>query len=454
MPFMTPHSPAALGSPAQRLRPVLRLRDLVFYGIVIIQPIAPVPIFGVTQQLSGGFAATAVLISGIAMLLTACSYGRLAALYPSAGSAYSYVGRGLNPHLGFLAGWAMALDYLILPIVAVIQAALAVQRLVPEISYAGWAVTFVVLLTVINLRGIRSTMRANIVLLMCMLAVIGAFIFLAIAYLGHHEGGHHEGVGSLFALRPFYEESTFSPHAVATATAFAALTYIGFDGVTTLAEDVENPRRNVLLAIISVCAVITVFSCLLVYLAQLVWPDYREYANIETAFMDVTRRVGGVPLFQAMGAIIVLGSLGSGLSGEVAAARLLFAMGRDGVLPRRFFGFLDAARGIPTLNVLLIAILTLAGCLSLDLERAGELLNFGAFLSFMGVNLAAIRQQFFGSPAPRARRVLPDLIVPAVGFLFCLAMWLSLPKPAKIVGGVWFATGLLYRWAHQRVSRR
>jgi amino acid transporter len=160
-----------------------------------------------------------------------------------------------------------------------------------------------------------------------------------------------------------------------------------------------------------------------------------------------------VPLFQAMGAIIVLGSLGSGLSGEVAAARLLFAMGRDGVLPGRFFGYLDAARGIPTLNVLLIAILTLSGCLSLDLERAGELLNFGAFLSFMGVNLAAIRRQFFGSPAPRARRMLPDLIVPTAGFLFCLAMWVSLPKAAKIVGGVWLVIGLLYNGVRTRGFR-
>ena len=123
--------------------------------------------------------------------------------------------------------------------------------------------------------------------------------------------------------------------------------------------------------------------------------------------MDVTRRVGDEPLFQAMGAVILLGSMGSGLTAEVAAARLLFAMGRDGVLPRKFFAHLDAARGIPTLNVLLIAALTLLGCLTLDLERAGELLNFGAFLSFMGVNLAAIRQQFFAVAAPKAPRIPP-----------------------------------------------
>jgi len=180
----------------------------------------------------------------------------------------------------------MALDYLILPIVAVIQAALAAHRLEPAVPYSFWAVGFVGLLTAINLRGIRATARTNIVLLVWMLVVVGAFVFFAIAYRTHQQAG----VSALFSLVPFYDSATFDPRAVATATGFAALTYIGFDGVTTLAEDVENPRRNVLLAIISVCAFTTLFSCLLVYLAQLVWPDYRGFPNIETAFMDVTRR--------------------------------------------------------------------------------------------------------------------------------------------------------------------
>jgi len=422
-----------------RLRPVLRLRDLIFYGIVIIQPIAPVPIFGVTQKLSMGFAVTAVAISGIAMMLTAFSYGRLAALYPTAGSAYSYVGRGLNPHLGFLAGWAMALDYLVLPIVAIIQAALAAHRLVPMISYTEWAMAFVALLTAVTLWGIRATARVNIALLACMFLVCGAFVYLALLYLGHQDG-----VRALVSIKPFYDPATFDWRAVSTATAFAALTYIGFDGVTTLAEDVENPRRNVLIAIVSVCALTTLLSCLLVYLAQRVWPDYHTFANIETAFMDVTRRVGGAPLFQAMGVVILLGSLGSGLSGEVAAARLLYAMGRDGVLPRKFFGYINTMRSVPTLNVLLIAAITLFGCLGFDLEKAGDLLNFGAFLSFMGVNLAAIRQYFFLPPASHKRRIFPDLAVPGAGFLFCLAMWMSLPTPAKVVGSLWFLAGIIY----------
>src|SRR3989449_9871697 len=127
---------------APRLKRVLTLWDLIFYGIVLIQPIAPVPLFGVAQKLSDGHFATIILIAMFAMMITAVSYGRMAALYPSAGSAYTYVGKGLNPHLGFLAGWAMFLDYLLVPLLCTIYGALTVHRLVPQVPYAAWAALF------------------------------------------------------------------------------------------------------------------------------------------------------------------------------------------------------------------------------------------------------------------------------------------------------------------------
>src|ERR1035438_6475020 len=316
----------------RRLRRVLKLRALIFYGIVIITPIAPVPIYGVAQELSRGHILLCILLAGVTMMLTAFSYGRMASLYPSAGSAYVYVGQGLNSHLGFIAGWAMTLDYVVLPIVAIIQAALAMGRLAPWLPYPVWVALFVVLITALNLRGIRATSRANIAVRIGMFVVIGVFLWAAVRYLFHIQGLH-----GLISIEPFYHSTTFDFRSVATATSFAALTYIGFDGVTTLAEDVENPRRNVLLATVSVCLFTTIFSCILVYLAQLIWPDYRTFPSFETAFMDVTRRVGGAPLFRGMGVVVILSSLGGCLAGQVAAARVLFAMGRDDVLPRKVF---------------------------------------------------------------------------------------------------------------------
>lgn len=424
-----------------RLRRVLHLRDLVLYGIVIITPIAPVPIFGLAETRSHGHAALTVVFAGMAMMLTAVSYGRMAALSPSAGSAYTYVGRSLNPHLGFMAGWAMLLDYLILPVVAVIQAALAMERILPAVPYAVWVTLFVALMTGLNCRGIRTTAQTNIWLVVVMSVVIGAFLIEAIRYLFLNRG--------VSFLHPLFAPANFDLRAVAAATSLSALTYIGFDGVTTLAEEVENPRRNIPLATLLVCLLTLVSSFILVYLAQLVWPDYRSYSNIETAFMDVTERVGGLLLFQAMGFLVMLSSFGGGLAGQVAAARLLFGMGRDNVLPRRVFGYMHPVLQGPTLNVILIGVLALAGSLVGNLEQTATLLNFGAFVSFMGVNLAAIREAFRtagGQPFLKS-------LAPAGGFLFCLGIWISLPPLAKTVGGLWFLTGLVYDVVRSRGFR-
>src|SRR5499427_7770473 len=170
-------------SSAPRLRRTLTLWDLIFYGIVLIQPIAPVPLYGVAQKLSDGHLVTIILIALFAMLITAVSYGRMATLYPTAGSAYTYVGKGLNPHLGFLAGWAMILDYLLQPLLNGIYGALTIQRFFPFVPYAALAAAFVGIMTLLNLRGIRATARANIVLLTIMCVVIGVFMVLAVLYL-------------------------------------------------------------------------------------------------------------------------------------------------------------------------------------------------------------------------------------------------------------------------------
>ena len=428
-----------------RLRKVLTLWDLIFYGIVLIQPTAPIPLFGVAQKLSNGHTVTTILIAMFAMMITAFSYGRMAAVYPSAGSAYTYVGKAMSPHLGFLVGWAMLLDYILQPLLNAIWIAVAIHsRYVPKMPYAVAALLVVGFMTALNLRGIKSSARANKILLVCMCAVVAAFLYLAVRYLFH--AGHWAG---LFSVQPFYDPKTFQAHRIWMATSFAALTYIGFDGITTLSEDVKNPKRNVLLATVLVCFLTGVFGGIEVYLGQRVWPDWHSFANLETAFMDVCQRVGGMPLFQAMGAILVLASLGSGLTGGLGAARLLFGMGRDGVLPRRFFGHLHRETNTPTYNILLIGVVAFVGAVALNYvgnayEHAAELLNFGAFLAFMGVNLSTFWHFSIVLRNQGRRRILGDAILPLAGFVFCALIWWNLNILAKIVGGLWFAIGLAY----------
>ncbi|HXX23740.1 MAG TPA: APC family permease [Terriglobia bacterium] len=421
------------------LKRVLTLWDLILYGIVLIMPIAPVPLFGVVQKLSDGHAVTTILLSMLAMLLTAFSYGRMAAVYPSAGSAYTFVGYGLNPHLGFLAGWAMFLDYLIVPLICTVYGALTVQRLVPEVPYVVLAAAFAGTMTLINLRGIRTTARTNFVLATIMSAVILVFIALALRLLFHQQGWH-----GVFSTQPFYSPTTFHVSSIAVGTSVAALTYIGFDGITTLAEDALNPRRNVLLATVSVCLFTGLFGGLQIYLAQRVWPDWHTFPNLETAYMDVTQLVGGKVLFQALAFVLILANLGSGLSGQAGLSRLLFGMGRDNVIPRRFFAYLSPKRNNPSLNIILIGLIAFLGAIVLNYERAAELINFGAFLAFMGVNAAALREFYLAPSARASRRLFADAVAPVLGIIFCFAIWMSLATPAKVLGGCWFVLGTVY----------
>jgi putrescine importer len=253
-----------------------------------------------------------------------------------------------------------------------------------------------------------------------------------------------QGWNGLFSYKPLYNPDTFDFGAVMTTTSFAALTYIGFDGVTTLAEDVKNPRRNMLLAPVLVCLFTGLFSGIQIYLAQQVWPDYNSFPNLETAFYDVCRRVGGTFLFNAVAIILFIACLGSGLAGQVGAARLLFAMGRDGVLPGKMFSYLNEKNSTPVFNIILMGILTVVVSMLLSYKNAAELLNFGAFLAFMGVNIAAFRQFFLLRPPGEKHNILYDAILPSIGFLFCFVIWIRLPVPAKIMGGIWFCAGLLY----------
>src|SRR5581483_2882069 len=266
-------SPTADGhSKRPQLRRALSLWDLLFYGIVLIQPTAPMPLFGVVSQEARGHVVTAVLIAMVAMLFTAISYGRMARAYPSAGSGYTYVGREIHSGLGFITGWSMPMDYMLNPIICTIWCSKASGNIIPQIPYAVWAVFFAVLFTGLNLRGIRATARTNELLVLGMFSVIVYFFVAAVRYLLHQP--------AVSLTRPFYDPATFSWQAISTGTSIAVLTYIGFDGISTLSEEVHNPRRNILLATVLTCLITGLLATLEVYAGQLVWPDYATYPDV------------------------------------------------------------------------------------------------------------------------------------------------------------------------------
>ena len=417
------------------LRRTLGLWDLILYGMIVIQPTAPMPVYGVMSQRANGHAVTTVLIAMVAMLFTAISYGRMARAYPSAGSAFTYVGSEIHPALGYVTGWGMAMDYMLNPIVCTILCSKFALNFFPEIPYPVFVILFISLFTGLNLFGIRTSARINDTLAAAMGVVIVIFLADAARYVLRTP---HDGMA--FFTRPFYDPQTFSAGAVLGGTSLAVLTYIGFDGISTLSEEAENPKRNILLATVLVCLITGALASVEVYAAQLVWPGAQSFPDVDTAFVHVAGRAAGPWLFSLINVTLLVATVGSGMGSQLGAARLLYGMGRSNAIPKSFFGAIEPKRRIPRNNVLFVGIFALIGTSFLTFERAAELLNFGALLAFMGVNAASFARYFLRE----RNRAWSHFLVPILGFIVCLLLWLNLSRSAKIAGVVWMLLGITY----------
>ena len=419
---------------APRLRRTLTLWDLILYGVIVIQPVAPMSVFGVLSDRGHGHVVTTILIAMVAMLFTAISYGRMARAYPSAGSAFTYVGQEINPALGYVTGWSMVMDYMLNPMICTIWCSQQAHVFAPGIPYAGWAVFFVVLFTALNIQGVKTSARVNSGLAAAMGIVIAIFFVTAARFIFGHP---HDGAG--FFSRPFYDPQLFNARAVLGGTSIAVLTYIGFDGISTLSEEAENPRRNILLATVLTCMVIGILSAVQVYAAQLIWPASQPFPDIDTAFTFIAGRAWG-PMFAILGFTLLVANFGSGMGAQLGAARLLYGMGRSKALPQSFFGAVDPKRHVPRNNVLFVGAVALIGAFLITYGLGAEMLNFGALIAFMGVNLAAFMRYFVREEKKKISNFLP----PLAGFFVCLLLWLNLSRPAMIVGSIWMAVGIAF----------
>jgi amino acid transporter len=432
-------------STTPQLRRALGLWDLILYGLIVIQPTAPMPVYGVMSTRSQGYAVVTVLLAMVAMLFTAISYGKMASAYPSAGSAFTYVGREIHPALGYLTGWSMAMDYMLNPLICTILCSKFAMNFFPDFPYAAWVVIFVTLITVLNLQGIETSARINSGLIVVMCAVIVLFLAAAARYV---LATPHDGIA--FFTHPFFDPKTFSIRPILGGTSLAVLTYIGFDGISTLSEEAKNPRRNILLATVLVCLITGLLASVEVYAAQLIWPGAQAFPDVDTAFVFVAERAGGRWLFSLINVTLLVATVGSALGAQLGAARLFFGMGRSGALPRGFFGAIEPKRRIPRNNVLLVGGVALIGALALSFERGVELLNFGALLAFMGVNGAAFVRYYLRE----ARKRWLNLVSPIIGFLICMLLWLSLSWRAKVLGIAWVAIGLAWGAYNTRGFKR
>ncbi len=420
----------------QELKRGLSTTDLLVYGLVFMVPIAPWAIFGTVFNEAKGMVPLVYLIGLVAMIFTALSYAQMSRAFPVAGSVYTYVGRGLNKNLGFLAGWTILLDYVLVPTLLYVFAAESMSGIFPAVPKYLWIIAFLVINTTVNLVGISFTAVVNRLFLVA--EVIFIIIFVVMAVVAINNGTN----GAEVSTTPLFNPEEFSAPLVATALSIAVLSFLGFDGIATMSEESKGGQRSAGIAMVAGLCIVAVFFITQTWLAALLVPGRTSFPEDQTgnAFFDIVATIsnnGWQIAFLAMNALAV--GIANAVAAQSATSRLLFSMSRDGQLPR----FLShvSAKQVPERAVLLVGAITLV----LGLVFVGQiglissLVNFGALTSFLLLHVSVVA--YFGVRR-RSSNLLLHWIGPVIGFVIIAFVLWNADAAAKIGGVVWLVIGV------------
>jgi amino acid transporter len=420
----------------QQLARSLSTRDLVVYGMIFMVPIAPYSIFGFVWNDARGMVPLAYLVGLVGMFFTAMSYAAMSRAFPLAGSVYTYAHRGLHEIAGFFAGWLILLDYILIPALLYVISAVAMRGLLPSVPEWVWLVAFVTFNAVVNLLGIHFTARVNWYLLILELATLALFVTLGLIALA---GG--AGAGAL-TLRPVYDPAVFSFATVAGATSIAVLSFLGFDGISTLAEEsrgaADSVGRATLLALLLVGALFIFQTWIATDLAR-----GMHFSSLASAFYDISERAGGVWLrIITIGAVVVSSGIANAMAAQAAVSRILFAMARDGKLPSAL-ARIHPRYKTPYVSTLLVAVVSLiVGWLfSERLDDLSRIVNFGALTGFLLLHISVINHFLLRQ---RSHNWIQHAIFPGAGFLVIAYVLYEMDTTAKVLGACWIAIGVVY----------
>jgi putrescine importer len=419
------------------------------FGLSYICPSVVVSTFGVIAVRSAGAGALAYLLATIAMVLTAASYGRMAARYPESGSAYTYVARTTNPTLGLVVGWVLILDYFFIPTVICLITAKALEVLWPATSFHFWIFVVAALATVINLLGIKVADRVNLTIMSAQLLGMALLMYFCSRYLHATALVPAAAAGTpVFSLAPFHASAANLPLVMAGA-AIACYSFLGFDAVSTLSEETVDPTRNIPRATILAAGAAGLIFVATVYLMSLAHPSLR-FADVDNAGFEVLKTATGSGFTFAFTIVLIVSNLAAVVCAQAGCSRLLYAMARDNMLPKAFFGYLSPRFRVPTLSIGLMGIVMLLGQ-RLDIDTATSCVNFGAFTAFLSVNGCVVLDRVGGK---RALNIgVGALAVAMVGAAASIWLIFSLSRTALTVGLIWLALGLLYVGLRSRAIR-
>ena len=420
----------------QELKRALTIGDLVVYGMIFMVPIAPFAIFGFVWNDAKGMVPLAYLVGLVGMYFTAMSYASMSRAFPMAGSVYSYAGRGLHEVAGFFAGWMILLDYMLVPALLYIFSAVALRPLLPGVPGWVWLSGFVGFNAVVNLIGVRLTARVNRYMLVMQLTTLALFVVMGLVAL---YGG--QGAGGL-TLKPVYDPAAFSLATVASATSIAVLSFLGFDGISTLAEETRGGSDAVGRATLLSLLLVGVLFILQTWIATDLARGMR-FSSPETAFYEIAERAGGAWLrTTTIVANIIASGIANAMVAQAAVSRVLFAMARDGKLPA-VLARVHARFQTPYVSTLVVAGISLVvGLLfATRLDELSRIVNFGALTGFLLLHLAVINHYFIRE---RSGQWLRHLLMPLGGLLVIAYVLFEMDNAAKIMGACWIAAGVVY----------
>ncbi|HJV46930.1 MAG TPA: APC family permease [Bacillota bacterium] len=419
------------------LKRELCLSQVVLFGLAYLTPMIVFGMYGTLAEASHGGVVPSFVIALVAMLFTAYSYGNMVKAYPIAGSAYTYTRKTFNGHLGFMVGWALLLDYIFIPMVIWLIGALYFGAIFPSVPMWVWIVAFIVLTTIVNILGIHVSNKVNFLLMLFQFLVITIFVVLSI-----HSLLTGIGAATIFSMAPFVSEGSSSQFVLAGAS-IACYSFLGFDAITTFTEETKDPEKTMPKAIMLTALIGGIIFIGVSYLSHLVFPDYTQFKDLATAGNELASIVGGNLFSSIFLAGLIIAQFTSGLSAQASASRLLYAMGRDSVLPKRIFGYISPKYQTPIITLVIIGIIGLLA-IQFDILSAASCINFGAFIAFTMVNLAVIVHYFWRNGRRSGSDIIFFLVIPLIGAILSILLLFSLDPLAKKYGLVWGSLGFIY----------
>ena len=434
----------------QELERTLSVTQLTAFGINYMVPLSPAIIFGFIAAASGTSVALPFTFAFIAMLFTANSYVFMIKKYPIAGSLYSYVSKTLSPYIGFLSGWVLILDYVLIPTVTAVSAVLFFKNFFPDIPFIIIFIPYILLTGFINIVGVKIIAKMGLFLL-----IIGELtLILSFVVWGHSAIAHSgEGIAGLFSTQPFAFDNL---PALFGATSVAVLTYLGFDAITTLAEEAKNPKKDIPIAIfLSICiGFSTMFLC--GYLGVLAFPDIASHLHDDvwknSALFFISKSAGGNFFAEIFTASFILSMFVFNVVATTAGSRLLFGMGRDGILPKHIFGKIGKKFKTPHYNIMLIMLIEFAVGMTLSVDMIAQMVNFGALLGFTILNFCVMYHTFkngLDKSSNKFKAVLVQIVFPLLGMSVLLVILLYMDVSSLIVGCSWLLIGIIYSKYHK-----